>query len=225
VIDVFTRMLMKAARKGYISGLMTEAHPEGVVSLQYADDTLLFLAHDSRATNYLKWLMTYFEKLSGMRINYHKSDLTPINLDEEEIQDYAKIFCCKIGNFPFVYLWVPLHYENLRREDIQQVVDSIMKRISGWKSRLLSYGARLVLLKACLASIPVYLMSIIKFPKWAIKAINIQMANFFWNDQEDNHKYHLSNFQSLCQKKDRGGLGVPDLRNLNMCLLASWVQR
>jgi hypothetical protein len=69
VIDLFTRMLMKAIRKGYISGLMTEAQPEGVVSLQYADDTLLFLTHDSRAANHLTWLRTYFEKLFGMRIN------------------------------------------------------------------------------------------------------------------------------------------------------------
>jgi hypothetical protein len=53
------------------------------------------------------------------------------------------------------------------------------------------------------------------------KAINTQMANFFWNDQKDNHEYHLSNFQSLCQKKDRGGLEVPDLNNLNLCRLAS----
>jgi hypothetical protein len=68
-----------------------------------------------------------------------------------------------------------------------------MKRISGWKGRLLSYGARLTLLKAGLASIPICLMSIIKFPKWAIKAINTQMANFFWDDQEDKRKYHLSN--------------------------------
>jgi hypothetical protein len=47
----------------------------------------------------------------------------------------------------------PLHHERLRREDIQPVVDKIMKKIAGWKGRLLSYGARLTLLKACLASI------------------------------------------------------------------------
>jgi hypothetical protein len=29
----------------------------------------------------------------------------------------------------------------------------------------------------------------------------------------------------LCQKKEYGGLGIPDLRELNLCLLASWVQR
>jgi hypothetical protein len=68
-------------------------------------------------------------------------------------------------SFPFKYLGVPLHYEKLRREDIQYIVDKIIKRIAGWKGRLMSYGARLLLLKACLASIPIYLMFVIKFPK------------------------------------------------------------
>jgi hypothetical protein len=67
-------------------------------------------------------------------------------------------------------------------------------------------------------------MSIIKFPKWTIDTIKSHMANFFWNDTEEKHKYHLANFQSLCQK-EQGGLGIPDLRNMNMCLLASWIQR
>jgi hypothetical protein len=97
---------------------MDDMYPEGVISLQYADDTLLFLAHDNNSAVHLKWLMIYFEKLSGMRINYHKNDLTPVNLDEEETQDYAKTFCYKIEKFPFIYLGVPLHYERLRREDI-----------------------------------------------------------------------------------------------------------
>jgi hypothetical protein len=89
---------------------------------------------------------------------------------------------------------------------------------------LLSYSARLTLLNACLASIPIYLMFVIKFSKWAIKVINSQMSNFFWNDQEDSYKYHLSDWYSLTQRKEQGGLGIPDLRMLNMCLLASWVQ-
>jgi len=59
------------------------------------------------------------------------------------------------------------------------VVDKIIKRIAEWKDKLLSYGGRLTLLKSCLASIPTYMMSIIKFPKWAIEAINSHMAHFF----------------------------------------------
>jgi hypothetical protein len=130
-----------------------------------------------------------------------------------------------VGDFPFKYLGVPLHYEKLKREDIQPIVDRTIHRIPGWKGRLLSYNGRLTLLKACLASIPIYLMSVIKFLKWAVKIINSHMSKFFWNDQEEKHMYHLSNWRSLCQKKEYRGLGIPDLRELNLCLLASWVQR
>jgi hypothetical protein len=73
--------------------------------------------------------------------------LVPVNLDEETLQ-YSRIFCCKEGSFPFKYLGVPLHYEKLRREDIQPIIDKIINRIPEWMGRLLSYGARLVLLKA-----------------------------------------------------------------------------
>jgi hypothetical protein len=120
-------------------------------------------------------------------------DMTPINIDEGEANVYAKIFCCKVGCFPFKYLGVHLYHDKLRRKDIQPMVDLIIKRIPGWGGKLLSYSARLTLLKSCLASIPIYLMSIIKFPKWAIEAINSQMSNFSWDDKEEKHKYHLSN--------------------------------
>jgi hypothetical protein len=132
--------------------------------------------------SHLKWLMTCFEKLFGVKINFNKNDLTPINLDEEESHTYAQIFCCRLGTFPFRHLGVPLHHNKLKREDIQPIVDKIIMRITGWKGKLLSYGARLTLLRVCLASIPIYLMSVIKFPKWDAEAINSQMVNFFWND-------------------------------------------
>jgi hypothetical protein len=32
---------------------------------------------------------------------------------------------CKVGKFSFKYLGVPLHYEKLRREDFQSIVDRI----------------------------------------------------------------------------------------------------
>jgi hypothetical protein len=60
---------------------------------------------------------------------------------------------------------VPVHYEKLRKKDIQPLVDKITKKIARWKGRLLSYGARLALLRACIASIPIYLMLVIKFLK------------------------------------------------------------
>jgi hypothetical protein len=38
--------------------------------------------------------MTCFKKLSGMKINFNKSDLTSINLDEEDCRSYTQIYAC-----------------------------------------------------------------------------------------------------------------------------------
>jgi hypothetical protein len=83
--------------------------------------------------------MICFEQISGMKINYHKSDLVPINLEEEETQLYGRVFCCKLRSFP--YLGVPLHHEKLKREDLHPVVDKNMNRIPGWQGMLLSYAS------------------------------------------------------------------------------------
>jgi hypothetical protein len=69
VVDIFTRMLIKATNKEYAKGFMNNVFPVGVLSLQYADDTLLFLIHSYIDVCHLKWLMVYFEQISSMKIN------------------------------------------------------------------------------------------------------------------------------------------------------------
>src|SRR3954467_3050153 len=115
--------------------------------------------------------------------------------------------------------------KKLRREDIQPLIDKILKRIAGWRGKLLSYAARLTLIKTCLASIPIYLLSFLKFSKWALDLINSQMANCLWNDFEGHRKLHLASWKLVCLKKEFGGLGIPDLGNVNLCLLGSWLKR
>jgi hypothetical protein len=165
----------------------------------------------------LKWTLTCFELLSGMRVNYHKSELVPINYEkEDEIQECAEVFGCPVGDFPIKYLGIPLHYLKLRREDLQPLVDKIIKRIAGWRGKLLTHAGRLILIKTCLASIPVYLLSFFRFPKWATDLINSHMANCFWDDYEGHRKLHLANWHLICMKKSFGGLGIPELRDLNL---------
>jgi hypothetical protein len=68
-----------------------------------------------------------------------------------------------------MYIGIPLHYNKLRREDLQPLIDKMIKRIAGWRGKLLTQTGRLLLIKTCLAIIPIYLFSFIKFPTWAIK--------------------------------------------------------
>ena len=62
---------------------MSHVIPGGVISLQYVNGTILLLEKDIEMARNLKWLLTCFEQMSGMRINYHKIDLLTINVDED----------------------------------------------------------------------------------------------------------------------------------------------
>jgi hypothetical protein len=177
VADVFTKMLIKAAAKNHITGLMHSMINTSIVSMQYADDTLLFLKNDLSSAINLKWLLSYFEQMSSIRINFHKCDLIAINVEDEIAQNMSQTLSCGLGKFPMKYLGVPLHYKKLRKEDLQPVIDKILKKAAGWRGRLLNYAAKLELVRSVLASIPLYLLSVIKFPKWAITLINSQMAH------------------------------------------------
>jgi hypothetical protein len=132
--------------------------------------------------------------ISGMRVNFHKSELVPVNTeDESEMQVYAELFGCPAGKLPIKYRGIPLHYQKLRREDLQPLVDKIIKRISGWRGQLLSRAGRIILIKACLASIPIYLLSFFNFPRWSIDLINSHMSNCLWDDYDGHKKLHLAN--------------------------------
>jgi hypothetical protein len=90
---------------------------------------------------------------------------------------------------------------------MQPLIDKIIKRIAGWRGKLLTQAGRLILIKSCLACIPDYLMSFLKFPRWTIDLINTHMANYFWDDYEGRKKLHLANWHLICMRKEHGGLG------------------
>jgi hypothetical protein len=45
---------------------------------------------------------------SGLKVNYHKSCLVPINVDAQKTELLAASFGCIMGSFPFTYLGLPL---------------------------------------------------------------------------------------------------------------------
>ena len=51
------------------------------------------------------------------------------------------------------------------------------------------------------------------------------MENCLWNDFDGNRKIHLANWHLVCMSKQHGGLGVPNIRDVNLCLLGGWVKR
>lgn len=64
----------------------------------------------------LKLFLIGFENLLGLKINYIKSELIPLNISEGVA--YANILECKVNKLPIKYLGVPLHWKKkLRSQD------------------------------------------------------------------------------------------------------------
>jgi hypothetical protein len=82
-------MVFKDAQNNLIRGMLPGVVPSGIISLQYADDTILFLENNINMAQNIKWLLTCFEEISRMHINYHKSDLLTINLPTEDANLFA----------------------------------------------------------------------------------------------------------------------------------------
>jgi hypothetical protein len=68
-------LIERAKNLGFIDGLVPHLVDDGFSILQYADDTILFLEDDLERAKGLKLVLIAFEMLSGLKINFHKSEL------------------------------------------------------------------------------------------------------------------------------------------------------
>ena len=75
VADMLAVIIGRAKQHGHVEGLVPHLVDGGVSILQYADDTILFMEHDMANTRNVKLILCLFEQLSGLKINFHKSEL------------------------------------------------------------------------------------------------------------------------------------------------------
>jgi hypothetical protein len=191
--------------------------------LQYADDTIIFLDHDLEQAKNLKLLLCAFEQLSGLKINFHKSEVFCYGAAREMESFYTSLFGCNLGIYPFRYLGIPMHHRQLLNSEWSKVEERFQQKLSCWKAKYLSYGGRLVLLNSVLSSLPMFMMSFFEVPKGVLKNLDHFRSRFFWQGSNNKHKYRLARWDILCRPKDQGGLGILNLQLKNKCLLAKWI--
>jgi len=57
-----------------------------------------------------------FEKLSGLKISFHKSELFCFGKAKDS-KDFVDVFGCKEGSLPFQYLGILMHFHKLSNKD------------------------------------------------------------------------------------------------------------
>jgi hypothetical protein len=68
VDDCLTIMMIKPQQNNLITGLIDHLIPNGIVILQYVDDTILCLHDDIEKARNTKLLLYIFEQMSGIKL-------------------------------------------------------------------------------------------------------------------------------------------------------------
>ncbi|RVW40434.1 Protein arginine N-methyltransferase 2 [Vitis vinifera] len=126
----------------------------------------------------------------GLRINLDKSELISVDC-VDDVEDLAAAIGCKVGSFPTTYLGLPLgvQYRSLAVWDC--VEERMRKKLARWKSRYISKGGRITLIRSALANMPIYFMSMLSMPR------KVRLRVKFWKDIWCGDKPLCVSFPSL----------------------------
>lgn len=222
VADGLSRLIMRAQSNDLIHGLIDHIVDKGVAVLQNADDTIICLKHSIEGARNLKLLLYMYELMAGLKINFYKSEVITINDEGGWDTVYADIFNCQVGTFPLKYLGVPVSLSRLHLIDWLPLIEKSDKKLGVWKGGSMSIAGRTTLIGSSLNNTPIYQMSLYLLPKTIVHKLDKIRRSFFWKGGRLKKKYHLIRWTQICKSKKKEGLGIKDIRKMNISLLCKW---
>ncbi|GJW94140.1 RNA-directed DNA polymerase, eukaryota, partial [Tanacetum coccineum] len=193
--------------------------------LFYADDAVFIGEWSDENLSRILHVLHCFSLASGLKINVKKSHLLGVGVSNDATVAAATNLGCAIMKAPFKYLGVMVGGNMSRIDAWDEALSNLRSRLSKWKSKTLSIGGRLTLLKSVLGSSPIYAMSLYKVPKSVLSSMEAIRRNFFYGSQEADKNITWVKWSKVLAAKQFGGLGVSSLFSLNRALLMRWVWR
>jgi hypothetical protein len=111
----------------------------------------------------LNGILNTFADSTSLKVNYNKSCMMPINMDEEMLSHFYNTLQCRKGTLTFTYLGLSLGITKPMLDFFPPMVQRVERRLCGIAD-FLDYGWKLLMVKSVLASLPIYYMSCLDIP-------------------------------------------------------------
>lgn len=151
--------------------------------IKYADDTLIILKAKETQLHVLQEILQQFHASTGLKVNFQKSNLIPLNMTTERGHHFADLLTCKIGTLPFTYLGLPLGTAKPKIEEFMPMIKRIESRLTCFSS-MLSYGGKLQLVNSVFSTLPTFQMSTFMLPKGVIAQIDKYKRHCLWRGHD-----------------------------------------
>jgi hypothetical protein len=169
----------------------------------------------------MKDILEQYALSTGLKINFHKSALVPINLSENSATVIADSLGCKVASMPFTYLGLPLGTTRPSVQDLMPLVDRIERRVSA-TFVLMPYSGKVSLINSLLTSIATFSMCSIQLhPKILehIEKIRRHCLCVKKNEEGEEKCQFIASWSMVCRPKKKGWLGIINLKIQNEGLI------
>ncbi|GKD74568.1 RNA-directed DNA polymerase, eukaryota, partial [Tanacetum coccineum] len=146
---------------------------------------------------------------------FYADDAVFVSVSHNDIAKAASKLGCSILKTPFKYLGVSVGSSTSRIRAWEDTLCKLKSRLSKWKSKTLSIGGRLTLLKAVLCATPIYAMSLYRVPKTVLNVMESLRSKFFNGSDGGDKKITWIKWKKVLAAKKNGGLGVSSFFALN----------
>ncbi|GAU29820.1 hypothetical protein TSUD_223660 [Trifolium subterraneum] len=89
-------------------------------------------------------------------------------------------------------------------------------------TNILAWGGRIVLINAVLGAILIFFLSYMRMPLKVWREVVRIQRNFLWGGLTKRRRINWVKWEDLCKPKKEGGLGIRNLRLVNLSLLTKW---
>jgi hypothetical protein len=159
--DLLQSILNKAKDQNLLSLPAPQQFSSDFPILQFADDTLIIMEGCATQLLFLKSVLNTYAASTGLKVNFSKSMMVPINTDTSKMELLSQTFGCSIGAMPFTYLGLPLGLTKPTVAECLPLISKCERRLVS-TSVYLSQPGRLQLTNAVLSSLPTFYLCTFK---------------------------------------------------------------
>ena len=171
--------------------------------------------------SHFKKELDLYKKVSGSKINFHKSKIFSWKCSARELRDITRTLGME-GTTEwdkFIYLGIPICKNKVKPSRWEPILDKLKVKIQRWSANWLNIAGKTYLIKVVLNSMPIYQASILLAPGSVVRKIEGLLRKFIWEGGKGNeNRLCLVSWEKIQKPRNEGGLHVRNLPTQNLAL-------
>ncbi|GAA0149082.1 reverse transcriptase [Lithospermum erythrorhizon] len=189
----------------------------------FVDDLCIVSFADNDSIQTIKNVLIQFGEATRLKPNLNKSSCFFTGISDESEDSLSIVIGIPKASLPVKYLGIPLITTHVSAKDCRPLIDKIRNRIDGWRSKDVSFVARIVLINSLFFGMVKYWCQSMILPDMIIKEIDEILRAFLWKGQTEGKCAHKVRWKTIVLPEKEDGLSVKSIVEWNRMSMSQHV--